>query len=65
MDLELVDNGSGLTEQGIWDLQECLARELGPRNLLERVLALRGSAHLVSGSDGLRIDVSLPVKQDP
>ena len=62
--LELVDNGSGLAQNGTWGLGECLERGLGPRNLLERVLALGGNARLTSSTDGLRIDISLPLKPD-
>lgn len=64
LDIQITDNGTGLKLTGDFDSEQCRRQGLGPRNLRERVSALDGRFQLQSGSDGLRIGISLPLADD-
>ena len=55
------DNGSGFPFEGSYSHAELVRRNLGPRNLRERVSALNGTVALDSSRSGARLEVLLPL----
>lgn len=62
LDIMIIDNGKGLCRQGSFDARQCSVLAIGPRNLRERVDALKGNFRLISRPLGLQIDISLPLR---
>lgn len=58
--ITVADNGRGFPFQGRLSHAELAERELGPRNLFERVSSLQGTLDLESGSAGARLEIALP-----
>ena len=56
----VVDDGRGFPFQGRIKHDALIARDLGPRSLRERVMALGGRMDIESGVGGSRIDVRIP-----
>lgn len=55
------DNGSGFPFEGSYSHAELVRRNLGPRNLRERVSALNGTVALDTSRSGVRLEVLLPL----
>lgn len=55
------DNGSGFPFEGSYSHADLVRRNLGPRNLRERVSALNGTVALDTGRSGARLEVLLPL----
>jgi signal transduction histidine kinase len=60
--LEVIDDGSGLHEHGVFDAGELRRRGIGPRSLRERVAALGGSFTLTSDLAGTRLVMCIPLQ---
>jgi signal transduction histidine kinase len=60
--VEVADDGCGFGFQGLLEDHELLARGIGPRSLLERVVALKGRLWLESGPEGSTVRLSIPVE---
>jgi signal transduction histidine kinase len=65
LEIQILDNGKGLERHGAFDAEQCSDLGIGPRNLRDRVGALRGRFRLHSGPDGLQINISLPLNGRP
>ena len=59
------DDGCGFPFRGRFGLTELATRRIGPKSLRERVAALRGELVLTSELSGSRLDISLPLAQQP
>ena len=55
------DNGSGFPFAGSYSHAELVRRNLGPRNLRERVSALNGTVALDTSRSGARLEILLPL----
>lgn len=55
------DNGSGFPFDGSYSHAELVRRNLGPRNLRERVSALNGTVALDTSRSGARLEILLPL----
>lgn len=55
------DNGNGFPFEGSYSHAELVRRNLGPRTLRERVLALNGTVALDSSRSGARLEILLPL----
>ena len=55
------DNGSGFPFDGSFSHAELVRRNLGPRNLRERVSALNGTVALDTSRSGVRLEILLPL----
>lgn len=59
--IAVTDNGSGFPFEGSYSHAELVRRNLGPRNLRERVSALNGTVALDSSRSGARLEILLPL----
>lgn len=62
LDLSIDDNGSGLSVQGEWGLEELESWNIGPVMLRERVRAMDGSITIVSNGEGMAVRISIPLE---
>jgi signal transduction histidine kinase len=60
LSLSIADNGRGFAFVGCYDTEELVRRDLGPKTLRERILALHGSLTLRSGPGGAELRMVLP-----
>lgn len=60
--IAIADNGRGFPFTGRYSGDELARRNLGPRNLRDRVQAMQGSLTLESGPAGAELDVILPFR---
>jgi signal transduction histidine kinase len=58
--LQVSDDGRGFPFEGRYTHADLAARRLGPRTLLERVGALRGSLEIESSAEGARLSIAVP-----
>jgi signal transduction histidine kinase len=65
LNLSIADNGRGFAFVGCYDTEELVRRDLGPRTLRERILALHGSLTLQSGPGGAELRMVLPATAGP
>ena len=59
--IAIADNGRGFPFTGRYSAEELAKLNLGPRNLRDRVQAMKGSMVLESGSTGAELNVILPL----
>lgn len=60
--ISVVDNGRGFPFEGRFAADALAVKDLGPRNLRERVNACDGSLVVESGPAGARLDIVLPIE---
>jgi signal transduction histidine kinase len=65
LNLSIADNGRGFAFVGCYDTEELVRRDLGPKTLRERILALHGSLTLQSGPGGAELRMVLPAIAGP
>lgn len=58
--LRIEDDGAGFAFKGIYDLGELVAFNVGPRQLVQLVVARGGRMRLDSRASGSRIEIALP-----
>ena len=63
--LVIADDGRSFTFRGTFEHADLIAQRLGPVNLKERVLELRGTLRIISGDTGARLEVTLPLEAAP
>lgn len=63
MRLSVADNGKGFPFQGNMELEELVARHLGPVTLKERIAALGGTLTINSSGSGARLEIALPLPE--
>lgn len=63
--VSVVDNGRGFPFHGRFGQDELVAEDRGPRTLLSRVAALKGTLTLESSLSGARLDIVLPSTGGP
>lgn len=61
LQIHIADDGGGFPFHGDYDLAELSALGQGPKTIMERVQALRGSLHIRSQSSGTTLDITLPL----
>jgi signal transduction histidine kinase len=61
--LEVVDDGTGLHEHGVFDTNELRRRGIGPRSLRERLAVFGGTLTLESGLAGTRLAMQIPIQE--
>lgn len=59
--ISIADNGRGFPFTGRYSADELARRNLGPKNLRDRVQAVNGSLFLESGPAGAELNVVLPI----
>ena len=63
--VEIEDDGRGFPFEGSYELERLAREGLGPRSLRERVDARGGALRLESSPAGARIEIELPLSQEP
>ena len=62
--ISIVDNGSGFTFRGTYDLAELTRMKAGPVSLRGRVAELGGELRIDSSNAGSRLDIRLPLPEE-
>jgi len=60
--IDISDDGCGFPFQGHYNLPGLIALRLGPRSLMERIIALQGKLTINSSAAGARLEMSIPLQ---
>lgn len=62
VEIQIVDDGRGFPFEGEFDLAELVEMKRGPVTLKERITSLGGNLRIRSGSNGVSLNILLPVR---